>query len=470
MKANNSLRILLHGLNFAPEKIGVGKYSGEMVEALTSSGCDVTVVTTPPYYPDWKVAKGYRSYWYQALESSHALDRTTSLVDGIIERRDSPNNEGSGNVRGVRCPIWVPAKVNGWKRILHLFSFGLSSMVPVLWYAVRWRPHMIITVEPAAVCMPTTLLAARLVGAKAWLHVQDFEVDAAFELGLIRSELLKRIVSGIEGFLMRKFDRVSSISRNMVLRLYSKGVPMERCVLFPNWVDCHRIRPLARSENLRQEFGLPADKCIALYAGNFGAKQGLELVIEAARLCRDDPNLHFVISGDGCNREELMRRGAGLANLQFLPLQPEEKFNRLLNCADFHLLPQRADAADLVMPSKLTGMLASGRPILACASPGTQIADVVEGLGLVVAPGSAQEIADGVRKLATAPMTRLLYGAAAREYALSQLSREAILRSFQRRLWELVYPQTDLPEYPRHPLNPKSSKYPSPKPFVTDRR
>ena len=122
----------------------------------------------------------------------------------------------------------------------------------------------------------------------------------------------------------------------------------------------------------------------------------------------------------------------GLPNVKLLPIQPSERFNELMNCADIHLLPQRSDAADLVMPSKLTGMLATGRPVVACASPGTQIADVVAGHGIVVPPGDVDAFHQAIMTLASDPQLRRKLGQAARQYAVTNLGRDAILRKFFR--------------------------------------
>jgi colanic acid biosynthesis glycosyl transferase WcaI len=254
------------------------------------------------------------------------------------------------------------------------------------------RPDVVVTVEPAAFCMTTTWLAARLCGAKAWLHVQDLEVDAAFELGIPRQPTIQKVVLAVEAFLMRRLD------------------------------DNHNER--------RSRFGIPGDKCIALYSGNIGAKQGLEVIIDAARQCADNSNLHFVICGQGAAYESLRDSSEGLSNFQWLPLQPLDQFNELMNCADVHLLPQRADAADLVMPSKLTGMLATGRPVVACASPGTQIADVVDQHGIVVPPGDSKAFCDAIVELAGNRSLRESLGKAARDYAVENFGRKAILDQF----------------------------------------
>src|SRR3546814_1609320 len=100
--------------------------------------------------------------------------------------------------------------------------------------------------------------------------------------------------------------------------------------------------------------------------------QGLETILEAARRIGPDSAIRFVLAGEGAARARLEGASQGLPHVAFLGLQPVERLNELLNLADLHLLPQRADAADLVMPSKLGGMLASGRPVIAGAHPGTQ--------------------------------------------------------------------------------------------------
>lgn len=402
------MKLLLHGLNYAPEQIGIGKYSGEMVSALAEQGWHVSVVTTSPYYPHWKIADGFRGSWYQ--------------------RR--PEDQRGDNIEVIRCPLWVPRQVNGWKRIVHLASFGLSSIPVVLWQALARRPDVVMVIEPAAFCLPSAWLAARLCGAKAWLHIQDFEIDAAFELGILKQPLLKKLALWCEAFWMRRFDRVSSISPNMVARLEQKGVSRERICLFPNWVDCHAMRPLPDAQRLRAQFGIPPDKCVALYAGNIGAKQGLEIIEQAARLGSQRPDIHFVICGRGAAFPAVSSWAEQLGNVQLLPVQPSERFNELMNAADIHLLPQRCDAADLVMPSKLTGMLATGRPVVACAAPGTQIAEVVHGHGSVVPPGDGHAFYQAIVALADDPDRRCELGAAAREYAVAHLSQSSILARF----------------------------------------
>ncbi len=333
----------------------------------------------------------------------------------------------------LRCPIWVPKSPDGLKRLLYLASFTLASL-PVMLSQIRWHPDVVLVVEPTFFCAPQALLAARWSGAKAWVHIQDFEVDAAFELGDLASRRGQNFAFTLERWLLRRFDRASSISEQMVLRLYHKGVDPSRCVYFPNWVDTSSIYPLPHPSCFRHELGIGENTVVALYSGSMGKKQGLDLLVDIARRLAHCSDLRFVFCGEGSYRQALAEKSKGLSNLSVIPFQPSERLNELLNLADIHLLPQRADAADLVMPSKLTGMLASGRPVVATAHSGTQLASVAQGHGVVVPPGDPDAFAAAVLALAADRDLRLKLGQEARRYALTHLDSSPILEGFEQSL------------------------------------
>jgi colanic acid biosynthesis glycosyl transferase WcaI len=310
-------RLLVVTLNFAPELTGIGKFVSEMTAWLDASGTAVRVVCAPPYYPAWIIRPPYsaRRYGRERLAGADLW----------------------------RCPLFVPRQPRALSRLLHLASFAISSLPVVLWQALRWRPQHILVIEPPLACAPGVLLAGLLCGARTWLHVQDFEVDAAFELGLLRSDWLRRSTLSIERWLMRRFDHVSSISPRMVARLQGKGIGASRSAHFPNWVDTAAIQPLAVAGALRATLGIEPDVPVLLYAGNMGEKQGLELLIDTARCQYGRRDALFLLCGDGACRARLQAAAIDLGNVRFLPLQPEATFNELLNLADIHLLPQRAD-------------------------------------------------------------------------------------------------------------------------------
>ncbi|MEQ0774076.1 glycosyltransferase WbuB [Paraburkholderia tropica] len=408
------MRILIYGLNFAPEVAGVGKYTAEMVDQLVARGHDVRVVCAPPYYPQWRVQDGYRAWRYRR-ESWHGVPVS-------------------------RAPLWVPSKPGGLKRIVHLASFALMSL-PVLVREARWRPQAAMLIAPTLFCAPGLLTVARLIGAKTWLHIQDFEVDAAFDLGLLQGGAGSRVANLARAFeraVLRRFDVVSSISPRMVERAVDKGVEPARAVSLPNWVDTHAIFPLPQPSVYRAKLGIPLDHTVVLYSGSMGAKQGIEILADVAAALAARPDISFVFCGDGAGKADLEARCAPLPNCHVLPLQPTAMLNELLNVADIHVLPQRNDAADLVMPSKLTGMLASGRAVVAMARPGTSLADVVAETGIVVPPEDGAALASAIVALAADPARRATLGQAARHYAQRMLSPHAIIGALEARLAGLV--------------------------------
>lgn len=406
------MKVLLYGLNYAPEPVGIGKYSGELAQWLASRGHQVRVITAPPYFPQWQVrVNRYRR-----------------------EKRDG--------VSVWRCPLWVPRRPNGLKRLLHLASFALSSL-PVLLAQRLWQPEVVITVAPAFFCTPGALLLTALCGrgTVSWLHIQDFELDAAFELGMLKGRQLRSLAELWERRILQGFTRVSTISEAMVRHAIDKGVPSHRAVLLPNWVDLCMISPQPENQRVtnsyREELGISADQQVLLYSGSMNQKQGLELLVEAIHQLADLPGLVWLFAGEGPSRAGLAAATVGMPNVKLLPLQPAERLNDWLNLADVHLLPQKAGAADLVLPSKLLGILASGRPFVASSPAGSELGQLAELAGARVEPEDGVAFAAALRRLLTDPCLRQKLGGQGRLLAEQRYGREAVLERLDNELTAL---------------------------------
>jgi colanic acid biosynthesis glycosyl transferase WcaI len=405
------MRILFLGINYWPEQIGIGLYSGDMCTSWAAMGHEVRAIVAAPYYPAWKVFDGYAGKgWARGVEEGVDLSR---------------------------CPIYVPADPTGLKRIVHHVSFFASSLLPMLKAAIGGRPDVVFTSAPSLIASPVAWLAARLSGAKCWLHIQDFEVEAALATGLVKQGVAGRLGAGFERTVFALFDRVSSISPQMCRKLEAKGVPPGKVYELRNWADIERIAPLAGPSPYRDEWGI-ATPYVALYSGNIANKQGIDIVVDAARLLRHRQDLTFVVCGEGPNRANLEGSAADLANIRFHDLQPRESLNELLGMATVHLMPQLAGAADLLLPSKLTNMLASGRAVVATADPGTGLAGEVEGAGVVCEPGNAQAFADAIEALLDDEPLRARLGETARARAIERWSRRNILDQLDRQLGSLI--------------------------------
>lgn len=403
------MRILLVGINYAPDLIGVAKYNAELCEALVSFGHEVRVVTAPPYYPEWCIPPSYKSWRYRS-----------ETINGVSV---------------TRAPIYVPGKPTGAKRLVHHASFALTSLWPVLSDSLRWRPDVIFSVAPSLMSASFSGWIARRIGAFSWLHLQDFEVDAAFDLGLLSNRRLRAPMVAVERNILRSFDCVSSISPAMLDRLAAKGVDKEKIRELRNWTDTTHITPGIEGTDLRKQMNLDDSHFVGLYSGTMSNKQGLELIVEAARsLEHSDPNIRFVLCGEGPHKATLQAMAAGLNNVQFLKLQADDRFAALLGMADFHLIPQKAEAADLVLPSKLGGIFATGRPVIAMSKPDTGLANEVAGAGLIIPPGDIAALAAAVHTLAASPELCRSLGQGARRTALARWDKTAILGAVEQAL------------------------------------
>lgn len=394
------MRILIYGINFTPELTGVGRYTGDMAAWLAEQGHAVTVVTGYPYYPHWKLQEGYPVWrWSQRWQ------------DGVSV---------------IRCPLWVPRIPMTGTRILHLLSFALSSAPAALLAALRLRPDVVFVVEPTSFCAPVALLAARLVGAESWLHVQDIEMGAADRLGLFASKRRGiRALARSYGRFLNAFARVTTLSGPMRAKLAEFGRPKESIGLFPNWVDTDKYRPVDASA-LRAEFGIADDDIVVLYAGNLGEKQGVESLLDLAALLEPNLEIRMVICGSGAARSRIEARLPQHPNVILLDPLPDDRFIELLSVADIHFLPQKHGITHFVMPSKLGPMMASGRVTVAQVEAGSELSDHLMHCAILVTPEDTKGAAEAVLALAGDRPRREEVGRRAR-FVAQGLARQSVL-------------------------------------------
>jgi colanic acid biosynthesis glycosyl transferase WcaI len=402
-----AMKYLVYGINYSPELTGIGKYNGEMAAWLSKQGHEVRVVTAHPYYPDWKVFTGHCSWRYAKTSEC--------------------------GVTVIRCPLYVPAKPTALKRLLHLASFSFSSALALI-ANVGWRPDTIVLVVPTLFCATQTILYARVTGASSLLHIQDFEVDAMFGLGICTRRRVRRIAYAAEAWALNSFDYISTISGGMMERARSKGVNAHRLSMFPNWSEIERFQSVPSSPSLMERLGIDATKKVVLYSGNIGEKQGLEILIQAAELLAEREDLVFLIVGEGAGKSRLVDsvRLKKLSNVLFAPLQSYDDLPSLLASAACHLVIQRRGAADAVLPSKLTNILAVGGNAVITADTTTSLGVLCAenpGIGALVNPECPLALVEGIERCLAMPTPNVVAIAYAKEY----LDKERILTRFAAR-------------------------------------
>jgi colanic acid biosynthesis glycosyl transferase WcaI len=399
--AKENARIALVGINYAPELTGIAVYNTGLAEYLAAQGHEVDMYTGFAYYPAWAKAPADRGRLFR-------FER----CQGVNLRRHF---------------LYVPSRPTALRRMLHELSFVFSVS---LGYLAGPRAAVTFVVSPPLLLGLPIALLARLKRSRLVFHVQDLQPDAALETGLLKPGHFARALLVLERCTYALVDRVSTISRAMRARIQAKGVGQGKTMLFANWANNDRVRPRDPDTEYRRAWRLEG-RFIVLYSGNLGVKQGLDVLLDCARLSRGDPNLAFVIVGDGGEREALVARARreGLDNVQFHPLQPEERLSELLATANLAVIPQRRGVTDIVLPSKLANILAAERAVIATAHEASELARTLwqAQCGTVVPPGDAAALAKAIARLRAAPVELARMGANGRRYATERLSRDAVL-------------------------------------------
>jgi glycosyltransferase involved in cell wall biosynthesis len=377
-----------------------------LATALQAKGHTVTAVTGFPNYPSGKIYPGYRLQWRQW--------------------------ETMNGVRVLRVPLYPDHSYSSVKRILNYASFALSA-----------------STLGAALCGPADVMwvyhPPLTVGIPAWwigllrripfvYEVQDLWPETLAATGMFRLAVAASWMNRLAQFVYRRAAAITVISPGFKRNLIAKGVPAEKIHVIPNWADEELYRPVARDENLAFESGL-ANRFNIMFAGNIGAAQALETVLEAAELLRDLPRAQFVLIGDGVSVKTLRQatQERGLSNVRWIDRQPAERMSHWFALADVMLVHLKRDPLfEITIPSKTMAYLACGRPIL-CAVAG-DTADLVRsvGAGITCAPQDPAALAQAVRDLyAMSCEQREAMGEAGRRAFLENYTQAVLVNRYE---------------------------------------
>lgn len=394
------MRVLVVGLNYAPEPTGIAPYTTRMATGLQARGHEVRVLTAMPHYPQWRVAPEHRRW---SIHEHH---------DGV----------------GVRRVLhYVPATPDGARRALSEVSFGVRAA------ASRWhRPDVVLAISPALLSTSLVALRSRL-GTRPALGVvvQDIYSVGMRETGSGGGAMARAVVAAERG-LMRHADGVAVIHPTFTDEVTRLGCDPSQVTVIRNWTHVSDPGPVDRRAT-RQRLGWGERDFVVLHAGAMGVKQGLENVVDTAAAARDAaPDLRFVLAGDGGRRAELETRGDGLDNLQFLDPLPAALYAQALRAADVLLVNELPGSGQMAVPSKLTSYFGTGVPVVAAVEAGGTTAYEVNasGAGVVVRPGRPEELLQALRDLRDDPDRARRLGARGPAYSASVLSEANALDAY----------------------------------------
>jgi colanic acid biosynthesis glycosyl transferase WcaI len=402
------MRVIVWGINYAPEITGIAPHNVALCEFLQREGVDVEMISTFAYYPAWRKAREDRSSVFR-----------TDRINGVPVHR---------------CWHFVPKRVSAWKRIVHEATFIFTSTLRAL---LLRRPDVYVIVSPPLLLGVAAWLVSALKGAPFVFHVQDLQPDAAVGLGMLQAGWFTRALYWLEAFAYQHATRVSGISQEILDAFRRKNVPDAKIILFPNGVTVPDGAQIPARGNFRSKNGLVAEEFLAVYAGNLGVKQGLSILLDAAEQLRGNDRIRIVICGDGAERPALEKamEDRGLKNVSMLPLQFGLDYHELLVDSDVSLITQQSGSGNAFFPSKLLVTLAYGSPVITVADDDSALACAVsEGrFGVNLPPGRPNQLAVTLRKLGQDQEQLRQWSVNGRVY-VTRFEQRRLLADFHRQL------------------------------------
>ncbi|ORL02357.1 glycosyltransferase WbuB [Prescottella equi] len=404
------MRISIIGLNYAPELSGNAPYTAGLARGLSLRGHDVDVLTGYPHYPGWKVDPNY----------------TGISMSEIIE-----------GVPVTRFRHFVPRKPTPFGRVLLEASFGARIAV------ADWKnPDVVLCVSPALISSGLAIVKNRISRARVPIGVlvQDLYSRGIVETG-VGGQASGRLGSQLESSILRSASGISVIHEKFREHARDRlGVPDSKITVIHNWTH---LKPVAKTDRIemRRLLGWGDDEIVVLHAGNMGVKQGLENVVEAARLADSTtPSVRFVLLGDGNQRTALEKSAAGVRSLEFVNPLPDGQFQKALAAADVLLVNEMPGVAEMSLPSKLTSYFTTGLPVLAaCGENGTTAATIARsGGGLRVDPGEPESLLRAALTLSSDPRLAAAIGNAGKNFCERELGETQALDQYESWLSKLA--------------------------------
>lgn len=372
---SSPLHIVFFNRAFTPEVSATSQLLTELAEGLARDyGCRVSVIAGMPQGEVQGIWRPPRGWWPMMREQM-----------------------GPITVLRARGTTW-PKRFFLGRVINYLTYFGSACLV-----GLRLKdPDVIVALTDPPIIGLAALLSARLFCCPLVISFRDIFPEAGQLLGNVRRPLIDWFLHKVNRILFRHASHLIALGEAMRSLLIRKGADPSKVTVIPDWADCSTIVPGEKRNPFSLSHGL-ADRFVVMHAGNIGVSQNLEVLLEAAALLEDLPDLSVVFVGDGVNRQALKSEAErrALTQVRFLPYQPRESLSQTFATADLFIVSVKPGLAGVLMPSKLYGILASGRPYVAAVDEQCDVARITchYGCGLLVSPGDARDLAEKIRLL-----------------------------------------------------------------------
>jgi colanic acid biosynthesis glycosyl transferase WcaI len=397
---DQALDVLVISFYYAPDQTGIAPYSAALARGLAQRGHRVRAIVGYPHYPQWKIAEGYGGL------------RRREIIDGV-------------EVVRVRHP--VPRNSTGVGRIAMEAVFAAHAAT------VRGRrPDVVLAASPSLLSVAAALTWRKHDRTAVGVIVQDIYCRAVTEAASNGGRSHSGAVTRVERGLLARADGVSVIHDLLGGVLTDIGVDPTKITIIRNWA--HIAEPLRDRNATRAQLGWRDDELIALHSGNMGEKQGLQNVVDAARLAdAARVPVRFVLLGHGSRRPALEVAGADVQRLQLVDPLPADAFPDVLAAADVLVLNEKPGIAEMCVPSKLTSYFAAGRPVVAAVNPSGGSAEEMRaaGAGICVPAGQPRDLLAAVLRTGHDRAGAQRAGARGQAYAHEVLSATAALDAYE---------------------------------------
>ncbi len=387
------------------------------------------------YWPGYEATAHLLTELCEALAADYDI---TVITGRLHANQDEPDYETRNGVELVRVHSTAYDRTPLHRRAANYVTYLARALRRGL---LVQRPDLVLCMTDPPLVGDVALVVARRFRVPLVVISQDVFPEIAVELGRLRNRSLIALLRALIRFYLRRADRVVAIGETMKRRLERKGARPERLRVIPNWVDTTSIEPAPRENPWAHEHGLDG-RFVVMHSGNIGHAQDLDTLIRAAASLRDLERLSVVLVGFGARHADYVElaRELDAAQVSFHEYQPREQLSQSLSSADLHFVGLARGLSGYVVPSRVYGVLAAGRPVLAAADEDSETAQLVRsvGCGIVIPPGRPDLLAEEIRRAAAGEHDLVAMGLRGREWVEAEAGRDRAVEQYRQLLAELL--------------------------------
>lgn len=284
-------------------------------------------------------------------------------------------------------------------RIINLAFYFIFAFISG--FTIKNKPQVVITQsDPPLICL-IGLFFAKYYNAKFIYYIADIYPDVGIVTGKLKNPIINFLLSKANQVAFKNADKIICLGDSMKKKIVDKGVNEDKIEVVHNWADTKILHPIKKAENSFIKKNNLSNKFIVMYSGNIGLTQNLENVVKAAKELQENKDIIFAFIGEGASKENLVKtiKKENVTNIRFFPYQPKEELKYSLSAADIHLVPFHKGLKGVLVPCKIYGILACGKPFISWVEKETEIYDIAHKYkcGLIIPPDNIRNLIRAIK-------------------------------------------------------------------------